>query len=98
MNSRLLCLFFFQLLSTLLLPRGVQAQQGADWQRWGGPNANQVSTESDWETDWTRFPPRQVWKAEIGVGFSGITLFGDKLFTAGRDGENDAVLCHLVQP
>lgn len=93
MNSRLLCLFFFQLLSTLLLPRGVQAQQGANWQRWGGPNANQVSTESDWETDWTRFPPRQVWKAEIGVGFSGITLFGDKLFTAGRDGENDAVLC-----
>ena len=77
----------------LVLVGDAQALEESYWQRWGGPNANQSTTSSDWETDWEKQPPKEVWSVEIGTGFSGITLFKQNLFVAGRAGDADAIYC-----
>ena len=70
-----------------------QESDRADWQRWGGPHGNQSTTESNWSTDWKNNPPAEVWSTNVGTGFSGVTIFENKLFTSGREGDADVILC-----
>lgn len=45
-------------------------------------------------TDWTKSPPKQIWRAEIGPGWSSFVVIGDRLFTAEqRDEHHEAVVC-----
>jgi outer membrane protein assembly factor BamB len=52
-----------------------------------------ISRETGWSKDWTSQPPRQVWTREIGVGFSGISVVGPRIYTMGRDDDKDVVYC-----
>ena len=69
-------------------------QSDRDWPRWGGPEIQLVSDESDWESDWSKNAPAKRWEAQVGTGFSSLTIVDGQLYTMGRDGEDqDAVYC-----
>lgn len=60
-----------------------------DWGRWRGPNANGISSEDGWAPT----AARELWRAELGVGYSAVSVVQDKLYTMGHlDGE-DIVYC-----
>ena len=45
-------------------------------------------------TDWQKSPPKRLWRAEIGSGWSSFAVVGDRLFTAEqRDEQHEGVVC-----
>jgi outer membrane protein assembly factor BamB len=72
--------------------RGEAASDGADWPHWRGPQANGISAESSWE-------PAKLseltfaWQAQVGSGFSGVAVVGDRLYTMGYAQGSEQVLC-----
>lgn len=66
---------------------------GADWPHWRGPNYDGISTETDWNP-MALESPEIVWTAEIGTGFSTISVANGKAYTvANVDKETDVVYC-----
>lgn len=60
-----------------------------DWPQWRGPNRDDVSTESGLLKQWPAEGPKRVWIFDnAGMGYSGYSIAGGKLFTLGtRDGK-----------
>lgn len=69
-------------LPALLIP----AVGASDWPRFRGPDGTGVSPETRWLGTWPGGQPRQLWKAEVGVGFSSMTVAQGRLFTMGHNG------------
>lgn len=70
----------------------VSAVQAADWPQWRGPAFNGISEESIG----TAFPgdgPKVLWKANVGIGFSGFSVAGGRAFTLGWEDDKDTVFC-----
>ncbi len=74
----------------------VAAARPHDWFRWRGPDANGVSTETNWTSAWPISGPKRLWKASVGVGFSGVSVSRGRLFTMGHVKENDVVFALTV--
>ena len=51
----------------------------------------------DFETDWEKHPPRQVWKQEIGAGWSGFAVVGDYAVTQEQRGSQELVVCYELR-
>jgi len=69
-----------------------QAKAG-DWPQWRGPNGDGISPETDWTAEWPADGPRQLWQAEVGIGFSSVSVADGKLYTMGHVGDDDLVWC-----
>ncbi|HEX8295119.1 MAG TPA: PQQ-binding-like beta-propeller repeat protein, partial [Chthoniobacteraceae bacterium] len=64
----------------------------ADWPNYRGPTQLGVSSEKIA----SQFPPegpKVLWKANVGVGTSAVTVAGDRAFTMGNVGGKDVVVC-----
>jgi outer membrane protein assembly factor BamB len=55
---------------------------GYDWPRWRGPRLDGISKETGWKSQWTE-PPKILWKASIGIGFSSFSVADGRVFTMG---------------
>ena len=65
----------------------------SDWPEWRGPNHNDTCAETGLLKDWPTGGPRLVWKVtELGDGYSGVTVVGNRLYTAGDKDESSFVL------
>jgi outer membrane protein assembly factor BamB len=65
----------------------------ADWPQWRGPNRDGVSTERGLLKSWPVGGPQLFWKATgLGVGFSGVSVVGDRIYTMGDQGDASQVL------
>ncbi|MHC4989137.1 MAG: outer membrane protein assembly factor BamB family protein, partial [Planctomycetota bacterium] len=65
----------------------------ADWPNWRGPNYDGISTETDWNPKALE-NPEITWTAEIGTGFSSVSVADGKVYTMGNvDKETDVVYC-----
>ncbi|MDB6035155.1 MAG: alcohol dehydrogenase, partial [Verrucomicrobiales bacterium] len=42
-----------------------------DWPRWRGPDLSGISTE---QITWSSAQPANLWKAEVGIGFSAVSV------------------------
>jgi len=88
MTTRLLCNAFASLPLVLALP--AQDAELPGWPCWRGPERDGISRESAWS-------PRGVvaWRAEVGMGYSSVSIAGGRLFTLGHDAatEEERVLC-----
>jgi outer membrane protein assembly factor BamB len=63
------------------------------WLQWGGPDRNFIcKSTGPLATDWPADGPKQLWKREIGDGYSTILVDGDTLYTMCRRDDKDAVL------
>lgn len=58
------------------------------WPNWMGPERNGISHETGWSSAWPDDDLPVAWSAEIGIGFSSISIDRGRLFTMGHiDGE-----------
>jgi len=48
------------------------------------------------ETDWKAHPPEEIWRHEIGGGWSGIAIVGNYLVTQEQRGDTELVSCYRV--
>lgn len=69
----------------------------ADWPHWRGPNYDGISTETDWNPK-ALADPAIVWEAEVGTGFSAISVADGKAYAMGNiDKQTDVVYCFDAQ-
>lgn len=67
---------------------GIRAH-AADWREWHGPNRDAISEETGWKADGAK----EIWRAEVGVGFSSVSVAAGKVYTMGNTGGEDTVWC-----
>ena len=67
--------------------------QAADWPQFRGPQRDGVSTEKGLLQEWPKDGPKLLWTfSDLGVGYSGPAVVGDRLYTCGGRGDADAVI------
>lgn len=76
------------LLGGVAVGMGARAD-AADWREWHGPNRDLISEEGGWKADRIK----EVWRAEVGVGFSSVSVAAGKVYTMGNVGGEDIVWC-----
>lgn len=62
----------------------------ADWPQWRGPAHDGISKETAWSPQW-QGAPKILWRAQVGAGFSSITVAEGRAFTMGLDGKTETV-------
>ena len=78
-------------LTTLTLT-GMSAY-AADWPQFRGPDSNGISTETAWTHTWPAEGPQKLWQAEVGLGYSSVSIANGKLYTMGNTDNKDTVWC-----
>jgi len=68
----------------LLLLASSTLAAAADWPRWRGPDLNGISTQQGLALKWED-EPKTLWTAQIGSGYSAVSVIGDKLFVFGLE-------------
>jgi outer membrane protein assembly factor BamB len=74
-------------------PAKPEKPASADWPCWRGPDHNGAVKSGAWRPKWENKPPKLVWTKDVGVGYSGLSIVGDKAYTMGHAGKNDLVWC-----
>ena len=64
-----------------------------DWPRWRGTDFNGISNETGWSTSWPQEGPRQLWKANVGTGFSSIAVSNGRAYTLGNINDTETIYC-----
>lgn len=64
-----------------------------DWPQWRGPNRDGISRETGWRTDWPAEGPKKLWEADVGIGYSSISVSAGRVFTMGNVNETDVISC-----
>ena len=67
--------------------------RAADWPQFLGPQRNGVSAETGLLQAWPREGPPVVWQKDVGAGFSGPVVAGERLILFERIENNEVVLC-----
>jgi outer membrane protein assembly factor BamB len=79
-------------LSILLLCSIMSALYGADWPQFRGPQRDGVSRETNLRKQWPDGGPPLLWTyANLGVGYSGPAVVGDRLYTSAARGDSEYV-------
>jgi outer membrane protein assembly factor BamB len=71
----------------------VQASSG-DWLAFRGPARDGVIAGVTISTDWTKSPPRQLWRHRVGPAWSSVIVVGDRLYTQEQRDDREAVVCY----
>jgi outer membrane protein assembly factor BamB len=64
----------------------------ADWPQYRGPSQNGVAAESLPPTI-SKAEPRELWKAALGIGTSGIAVANGRAYSMGNERDKDVVRC-----
>ena len=64
-----------------------------DWPQWRGPDRNGISEESGWDPAALVEDPRILWRTNVGLGYSGVAVKADRLYTMGNVRGQDSVVC-----
>lgn len=69
----------------------------ADWPQYRGARHDGISHEQKALGDWSKTPPRRLWKVVVGTGFSSVAVAQGRVFTVGNNGVkkggHDTVYC-----
>lgn len=79
------------LLSCLLISTTCSADN-VSWPQWRGPHYDLRSAETDWSAD----NPTILWKANVGIGYSSVTISGTRLLTMGYSDEEEAEVVYCL--
>ncbi len=67
--------------------------RGADWPQYRGPNRVDVSTETGLLSSWPEGGPKLLWTyRDAGIGYSGVAIVGERLYTLGDRGEQEFLI------
>jgi outer membrane protein assembly factor BamB len=61
-----------------------------DWPQWRGANRDGISPEM---VNWPAEGPKIVWRAQVGTGFSSISVSKGRVYTMGNADEKDTIWC-----
>jgi outer membrane protein assembly factor BamB len=61
-----------------------------------GPSRDATVKGARLARDWSRSPPRPLWRRKMGAGWSGFAVAGDAAFTQEQRGELELVTCHAL--
>lgn len=76
----------------LSLALGPAARAQESWTQWGGPSRNWVVKTKGLAASWPEKGPRQLWKRELGEGYSSIVSDGATLYTMYSRGAQEVVV------
>jgi outer membrane protein assembly factor BamB len=65
----------------------------ADWPQFLGPNRNCTSSETGLLATWPQEGPPKVWEKQVGEGYSGPVVAGDRLILFHRLAKSEVVEC-----
>ena len=69
----------------------------ADWPQWRGANRDGKSAETGLLDSWPKGGPRLLWKVQdLGEGYSGPAIVGDRLYIQGQQGGQQLVMAYDV--
>lgn len=66
---------------------------GEDWPCFRGPDHNGISSETEWRRNWSETAPEAVWRAEVGIGFSAVSVVGGRVVTTGHQEGEEVTWC-----
>jgi outer membrane protein assembly factor BamB len=70
------------------------AAQPGDWAGLRGSERNGEVPGTHISADWSKAPPKQIWRVDIGPAWSSMAVVGDRLFTQEqRDEKHEAIDC-----
>ena len=58
---------------------------GSDWWQWRGPNRDNTSPETGLALDWTKTPPTELWRVNVGRAIASLVVAGGKVYASGAD-------------
>jgi outer membrane protein assembly factor BamB len=85
---RLLCSFSLVLFLSFALPAA-----GGDWPQFLGPNRDGHSGETKLNWEWPKDGPKVVWSLDVGAGWAGPVVAGERLVFFHRVGNEEVLLC-----
>ncbi len=72
----------------------VKRVPGEDWPGLRGPERNGEVHGVRIAANWSKSPPKRIWRADIGPAWSSFAVVGNRLFTQEqRDDQHEAVVC-----
>ena len=82
---------------TAMLFVSAAAAQEEDWPQFRGPDRNGISKETKWNPKALSAGAKIIWKANVGLGWSTVSISGDKLLTMGNENNQDSVIALNVK-
>ena len=76
------------MVTALVLGSSTTTMIGADWPSFRGPAHDGKSAET---IVWPKAGPNQLWKINVGIGHSALSVVGDRAYTMGNANETDTV-------
>jgi outer membrane protein assembly factor BamB len=67
-----------------------------DWPGFRGPNRNGIIHGVNLQTDWSASPPVEIWRREIGPGWSSFAVAEDLVYTQEQRGDDEVVACYKM--
>lgn len=71
----------------------IEDRPGDDWPQWRGPRQDGISQESGLLSEWPESGPTQLWRVELGNGYSTVVVAGNRAYTMFGDDEGEYVVC-----
>lgn len=76
------------------LPAATAGEGGSAWPQFRGPNHDGISPDAGLLSEWPDGGPQKLWVFEgAGLGYSGMSVVGDSLYTLGTKGDEITVVC-----
>ena len=75
---------------------GTNAAELPDVPQFLGPNRDGLARGGALARDWTKTPPKELWRQPIGKGWSSFAVVGGRAFTQEQRGDGELVTCYDV--
>ncbi|MGL5097710.1 MAG: PQQ-binding-like beta-propeller repeat protein, partial [Planctomycetia bacterium] len=80
--------------ATKSVDEGPLELQAGDWPGFRGAARDGKATGVAIGADWSKTPPKELWRRRIGPGWSSFAVVGKKVFTQEQRGADELVVCY----